>query len=78
MPVDLFDSLVPRDDVPGPFNGKRGIRQEIEDVRLALLKVTDPHIRTPLLDGLADLVGQFGELRTGVPRLSGYKSPRRR
>ena len=65
----LLDRPVPGDDGAVRVDRERGIGKEVEDIRLAPFMIQDGGIRLPLLDGLADLVGEFGELCPGIASL---------
>lgn len=47
-------------------DSKGCIRQEVDDVPLSPFKIPDIDFRPSLLDGLPDLVCEFGKLRLGL------------
>jgi len=66
---ELLHGPVPGDDLPLQVDGERGVRQEVDDIRKALLRLLERQLCAPPVHRLPYLVGQLCELRDGVPSL---------
>ena len=62
-----LERLVPRNYHTFRIDGKRGIREEIDDICKALLRIAECVQRMPPLDCDKDLMAEFGKLGLGGP-----------